>query len=140
MGLFTSNNNEIKDKVHEKFGENFNAYLVALKHNSAGKQIFNLVVSNLFSVWEDTRQYILCFTNKGIYEKDISGSLNGDFILIPWNEIKDFSVEETKNHITIKIVHLGKIYAYKAEYNGKPFKGNEERKEGLKKIGWNREY
>ena len=136
MGLLFNDTNEIKTKVKENFGDNKN-FLVAMKHNDAKTGIAKLLASNLLYTMDSARTFILYFSPKGIYEKEISNSSKGNFTLLPANEIEDFEIEEKSNKTIIKILHLGKKMSYEIPYKGKICTTNEENLQILKANNWN---
>ena len=136
MGLLFNDTNEIKTKVKENFDDNKN-FLVAMKHNDTKTGLGKLVVSNLLYTMDSARTFILYFSPKGIYEKEISNSSKGNFTLLPANEIEGFEIEEKSNKTIIKLLHLGKKISYEIPYKGKIFMDNEENLQILKANNWN---
>ena len=136
MGLLFNDTNEIKAKVEENFGDNKN-FLVAMKHNDTKTGIAKLLSSNLLYTMDSARTFILYFSPKGIYEKEISNSSKGNFTLLPANEIEDFEIEEKSNKSIINLLHLGKKISYEIPYKGKIFTDNEENLQILKANNWN---
>ena len=136
MGLLFNDTNEIKAKVEENFNDNKN-FLVAMKHNDAKTGIAKLLASNLLYTMDSARTFILYFSPKGIYEKEISNSSKGNFTLLPANEIEDFEIEEKSNKTIINLLHLGKKISYEIPYKGKIFIDNEKNLQILKANNWN---
>lgn len=136
MGLLFNDTNEIKTKVKENFDDNKN-FLVAMKHNDTKTGLGKLVVSNLLYTMDSARTFILYFSPKGIYEKEISNSSKGNFTLLPANEIEDFEIEEKSNKTIINFLHLGKKISYEIPYEGKIFMDNEANFQILKANNWN---
>lgn len=136
MGLLFNDTNEIKTKVKENFGDNKN-FLVAMKHNDTKTGIAKLLASNLLYTMDSARTFILYFSPKGIYEKEISNSSKGNFTLLPANEIEDFEIEEKSNKTIINLLHLGKKISYEIPYKGKIFIDNEKNLQILKANNWN---
>lgn len=137
MGLLWNTTNEIDDKVREIFGDAEN-YLLINKHNGVVKGLAQLLLSSVYYIWDNTRQYILYFSAKGISEKDTSGTLNGQFLLMPWHEIKDLTLERKRNRAILTFTHLGKKLAYEIPFTGPIYKGNDTRLERLERVRWNR--
>lgn len=137
MGLLWNTTNEIDDKVREIFGDAEN-YLLVNKHNGVVKGLAQLLLSRVYYIWDNTRQYILYFNAKGISEKDTSGTLKGQFLLMPWHEIEDLAVEYKRNRAILTFTHLGKKLAYEIPFTGPIYKGNDTRLERLESIRWNR--
>ena len=54
-----------------------------------------------------------------------------------WNEIEDFELLEGNKKI-LKINHLGKVYQYEVELNGRLFKNNYKNLTELMENNWNR--
>ena len=107
MGLLFNDKNEIKAKVEENFNDNKN-FLVAMKHNDTKTGLAKLMLSSILYIMDSTRTFILYFSPKGIYEKEISNSSRGNFTLLPANEIEGFDIEEKSNKTIINFLHLGK--------------------------------
>lgn len=137
MGLFINHTDEIQEKVRENFGES-DDYLVGMKYNGWKKGLAELIASSLVYVMDSSRTFLLYFSPKGIYEKEMSHSLKGEFILIPWEEIEEFHVKEKRNKECIEFLHLGKRVGYEINYGGAINRGNEERMRALKAKNWNR--
>ncbi len=138
MGLLGYNMNEIRKKVKDVF-KNDEYYLVTLKHNDIKSDLFKwLIVGGYYYTADSARSFIINFSKKGIYEKEISNSINGDFVLMPWHEIKGFELVEKKNKAILKIVHLGKKVAYEIPFKGRLFSDNIENLSLLKEFDWNR--
>lgn len=137
MGIFTYNKEELKEKVASRFNETKN-YVVAKKNNSMKNRLLKLSLSSLVYVMDSSRTFILYFSEKGIYEKEISNSLKGDFYLIPWHEIENFSVTEKKDKVILDVIHLGKRYGYEIDYNGRFYEGNKEIVVLLLEKNWNK--
>lgn len=123
MGLLFNTNEEISEKVYKDFKDKEN-YLLAFKHNDFKTGIGKLLVSNLWYTFDSSRTFILYFSSKGIYEEEISNSVNRDFLLMPWHEIESFSLDEKKSKAIINLNHLGKKVAYEIPFDGKIFKDN----------------
>ena len=136
MGLLFNDTNEIKTKVKENFGDNKN-FLVAMKYNDTKTGLGKLVISNLLYTMDSARTFILYFSPKGIYEKEISNSSKGNFTLLSANEIEDFEIEEKSNKTIINFLHLGKKISYEIPYEGKIFMDNEANFQILKANNWN---
>lgn len=126
MGLFTIDDREIYELVREKFGETDN-YLVAIKHNNLKKSIVKAIFSTLYRNIDSSREYILYFSENGIYEKEFGFSDNTNFVLIPWNEVEEFTEDRRAYKLVLNVNHLGKTYSYEIHFNGGIMKGNEER-------------
>lgn len=137
MGLLWNTTNEIDDKVREIFGDAEN-YLLVNKHNGVVKGLAQLLLSSVYYIWDNTRQYILYFSAKGISEKDTSGTLKGQFLFMPWHEIEDLAVEYKRNRAILTFTHLGKKLAYEIPFTGPVYQGNDTRLERLERVRWNR--
>lgn len=137
MGLLWNTTNEIDDKVQENFGDTEN-HLLVNKHNDAAKGLAKLLLSTAYSIWDNTRQYILYFSAKGISEKETSGTLKGPFLMMPWHEIEDFAVERKRNRAILTFTHLGKKLSYEIPFTGAIYQGNDTRLERLERVRWNR--
>ena len=137
MGLLFNDKKEFSDKVEKIFGDRDN-YLVAFKTNDLKTGLVKLILSNIYYTFDSSRTFILYFSPKGLYESEISNSTKRDFLLMPWNEIEDFEVDEKNNKAIISLRHLGKKVMYEVDFKGKIFEGNEERFMELKSKHWNR--
>lgn len=137
MGLLFNNLDEVRVKIKENFG-NDSSYLFAIKHNSFGKGILKLFLSDVYYVMDSSRTFILNFTEKGIYEKEISNSIKGDFILMPWHEIESFDIDEKSNKAFINFSHLGKKISYEISFKGRMCEDNMNNFKSLKENNWNR--
>lgn len=135
MGLFFNNKNNIDKKVVENFGKN-DDYLVAIKHNGPIKGLGKLLASTSYNVFDSNRTFIINFTSKGIYEKEISNSTKGDFSLLPANEIESLNFDIKDNKAIIDIVHLGKKLSYEIPFNGKIFSNNKINFENIRFNDW----
>lgn len=136
MALLFNDRNEIKDKIKNNFSDDKN-YLVAIKHNDAKSGLIKLIASKFYYVLDSSRTFILYFSPKGIYEKEISNSSKGNFSLIPSNEIEDFELLEKSKKSIINFLHLGKKVSYEIPYEGKIFVDNKENIDILKENDWN---
>ena len=136
MGLLFNDINEIKEKVYKDFGDEEN-YLVAMKHNDAKTGFAKLLASNVFYTLDSNRTFIIYFNPNGIYEKEMSNSLKGNFSLLPANEIEDFKVTYKSNKAIIEFYHIGKKVAYEIPYDGKIFVDNKKNLDKLKENNWN---
>ncbi|WP_243343500.1 histidine kinase [Anaerococcus sp. AGMB09787] len=137
MGLIFNNSNEIEEKVKSILG-NTKDYLIVLKHNDLKKGLGKLLASNLLYTFDSNRSFLIFFDEKGIHEKEISNSLKGDFVLMPWHEIEDFELSEKSNKAILSFSHLGKKVAYEVSFSGKLFKNNRENLDNLKNKDWRR--
>ena len=136
MGLLFNTSDEMDKKVREKFGDD-RSYLLVIKHNSPAKGLGKLLLSGVYYVFDSTRTFILYFDPKGVYESEISNSNKKDFLFMAWNEIEDFELVEGNKKI-LKINHLGKVYEYEVEMDGKLFKNNYKNLKELIDNNWNR--
>ena len=136
MGLLFNTSEDLDKKVIEKFGDD-EAYLVVFKHNSPAKGLGKLLLSSVYYVFDSNMTVVLYFDPKGVYESEISNSDKKDFLFMAWNEIEDFELVEGSKKI-LKINHLGKVYQYQVELNGKLFKNNYKNLTELMKNNWNR--
>lgn len=107
MGLLFNSNEEIGEKVYKDFKDKEN-YLLAFKHNEVKTGLWKLLASNLWYTFDSSRTFILYFSSKGIYEEEISNSVNRDFLLMPWHEIESFSLDQKKSKAIINLIHIGK--------------------------------
>lgn len=137
MGLLWNTTNEIDDKVREIFGD-AEHYLLVNKYNAPAKRLAQLLLWGLYYLWDNTRQYILYFDAKGISEKDTPGTLKGQFLLMPWHEIEDLTVERKRNRAILTFTHLGKKLSYEIPFTGPIYKGNDTRLERLEREDWRR--
>lgn len=136
MGLLFNTSDDMDKKVREKFGED-KSYLLVFKHNSPAKSLGKLILSSLYYVLDSTRAFVLYFDPKGVYELEISNSDKKDFLFMAWNEIEDFELVEGNKKI-LKINHLGKLYQYEVELDGKLFKNNYKNLKDLIENNWYR--
>lgn len=137
MGFLFNDVNEFREKINEKF-KNTDSYLFAIKHNSMAKGFLKLLVSNLYYTMDSSRTFLLNFNEKGIYEKEISNSIKGDFILMPWHEIESFDIDEKSNKAFINFSHLGKKISYEISFKGRMCEDNINNFKNLKGNNWNR--
>ncbi len=137
MGLLFNTSDDMDKKVREKFGDD-KSYLLVFKHNSPAKDLGKLFgLGGLYYTMDSSRTFILYFDPKGVYESEISNSDKRDFLFMAWNEIEDFELVEGNKKI-LKINHLGKVYQYEVELNGKLFKNNYKNLTELMENNWNR--
>ena len=74
MGLLFNDNNEINEKVKNEFG-NLDNHLIAFKHNGIKKGLAKLlIIGGVYYTFDSNRTFILYFSNKGIYEEEMSNS------------------------------------------------------------------
>lgn len=137
MGLFTVSKDEVKRNVQQRFSDT-DSYLIALKHNTEKGGLLKLMVSTLWAATDDAREFILVFTEKGIYENEISLSNKKDYALIPWQEVTNFGLDKRGKETVLSVDHLGKRYGYVIPFTGPPMNGNKERYEKLKQANWHR--
>lgn len=138
MSLFFTKKSEVVKMVEESFGPSED-YLVVLKHNNVVKSGLKLMISNLYSAMDSSRTFILYFDHQGIHEKEISLSDHADFILIPWNEVEEFTIKDKGSKAILFANHLGKTYSYSVDFDGKLMEGNRKRFLELKKKNFYRE-
>ncbi|WP_040398119.1 hypothetical protein [Anaerococcus senegalensis] len=137
MGFLFNDLGECREKIRENFSKT-DSYLFAIKHNSKAKGLLKLLVSNLYNTLDSSRTFLLNFNEKGIYEKEISNSTKGDFLLMPWDEINSFEIDERSNKAFIKFSHLGKNISYEISFNGKMCEDNLDNFKNLKENNWHR--
>lgn len=136
MGLLFNTSEDLDKKVKEKFGDD-KAYLVVFKHNNTANRLGKLLLSSVYYVFDSNRIFLLYFDPKGVYESEISNTDKKDFLFMAWNEIEDFKLVEGNKKI-LKINHLGKVYEYEVELDGKLFKNNYKNLKDLMENNWNR--
>lgn len=137
MGFLFNDLGECREKIRENFSKT-DSYLFAIKHNSKAKGFLKLLASGLYYTLDSSRTFILNFTEKGIYEKEISNSIKGDFILMPWHEIESFDIDEKSNKAFINFSHLGKKISYEISFKGRMCEDNINNFRNLKGNNWNR--
>lgn len=137
MGILFNNLDEIREKIKKNFSKT-DSYLFAIKHNSTGKGFLKLMVSNLYNTMDSSRTFLLNFNEKGIFEKEISNSTKGEFLLMPWDEINSFEIDERSNKAFINFSHLGKNISYEISFKGKMCKDNLDNFKNLKENNWHR--
>lgn len=137
MGFLFNDVNEFREKIRENFSKT-DSYLFAIKHNSPTKVFLKLMVSNLYNTMDFSRTFLLNFNEKGIFEKEVSNSTKGDFILMPWDEINSFEIDERSNKAFINFSHLGKKISYEIFFKGKMNVDNRKNFENLKEKSWHR--
>lgn len=137
MGLLMNTASEISDKVKEDFNDDKN-YLFALKRNDFKRGLLKLFLSRLYYTMDGARSFVLYFNEKGIYEKEISNTVKGNFVLMPWDEINDFTVDYKSSKANITLVHLGAKLLYEVPFTGSMAKGNKERLDDLQKKAYNK--
>ena len=87
---------------------------------------------------DSARSFILYFNEKGINEKEISNTLKGNFVLMPWNEIGEFNVDLKSRKAIITLFHLGKKLLYEVPFSGTMAKSNKNMLENLVGKNFNR--
>lgn len=137
MGLLMNTASEIADKVKEDFNDDKN-YLFALKRNDFKRGLLKLFLSKLYYTMDSARSFVLYFNEKGIYEKEISNSVKGNFVLMPWDEIENFTVDYKGSKANITLFHLGTEVLYEVSFTGSMAKGNKERLDDLQKKAYNK--
>ena len=137
MGFLFNDVNEFREIINEKF-KNTDSYLFAIKHNSTGKGFLKLFFSNLYNTVDSSRTFILHFNEKGVFEKEISNSTKGDFILMPWDEIEVFEIDEKSNKAFMNFSHLGKNISYEIDFDGRMDVDNRKNFENLMEKSWYR--
>lgn len=137
MGLLMNTANEVAEKVKENFNDTEN-YLFALKCNDFKTGLFKLLLSKLYYTMDSARSFILYFNEKGINEKEISNTMNGNFVLMPWNEIGEFNVDLKSRKAIITLFHIGKKVLYEVPFSGAMAKKNKNMLENLLGKNFNR--
>ena len=137
MGLLMNTANEVAEKVKDNFNDDEN-YLFALKCNEFKTDLFKLLLSKLYYTMDGARSFILYFSEKGIYEKEISNTMNGNFVLMPWNEVEDFVIDIKNNKANLAFSHLGKKLLYDVPFSGAMAKKNKNMLEKLLGKNFNR--
>lgn len=139
MSFFAYDMEEIRSQVRAAFGDTDN-YLVAVKHNSWQSDIVKLFINTLYYATDSSRQFIIYFSPKGIYEKELGTPLKSDFVLMPWHEIEEFSLKPWWMHKVIRFLHLGKKVGYEVQFSGRINKDNRTNLEKLAANDWRRNF
>ena len=121
---------EIRSQVRAAFGDTDN-YLVVVKHNDWQSDLVKLLISSLFYATDSSRQFLIYFNQKGIYEKELGTPLKGDFVLMPWHEIEEYSLKPWYMHKVIRFLHLGKKVGYDVQLSGRI---NQDNRANLAKL------
>lgn len=137
MGLLMNTANEVAEKVKDNFNDDEN-YLFALKCNDFKTGLFKLLLSKLYYTMDSARSFILYFNEKGINEKEISNTMNGNFVLMPWNEIDEFNVDLKSRKVIITLFHIGKKVLYEVPFSGAMANKNKNMLENLLGKNFNR--
>lgn len=137
MGFLFNEKEEVEEKVKSKFGD-LNNHLVSIKHNDFKSSLLKLIISNIYYIVDNSRSFILYFSTDGIYEKEISNTMKGDFILIPWNEISSFNVIIKSRKAIIELVHIGKKIGYEIPFSKNIYRNNKNNLTNLQNKNWNR--
>lgn len=137
MGFLFNDLGECREKIMENFSKT-DSYLFAIKHNSKAKGFLKLLASGLYYTLDSSRTFLLNFNEKGIFEKEISNSTKGDFLLMPWDEINSFEIDERSNKAFINFSHLGKKISYEISFKGRMCEDNINNFRNLKGNNWNR--
>ena len=137
MGFLFNDLGECREKIRENFSKT-DSYLFAIKHNSKAKGFLKLLASGLYYTLDSSRTFLLNFNEKGIFEKEISNSIKGDFILMPWHEIESFDIDEKSNKAFINFSHLGKKISYEISFKGRMCEDNINNFKNLRGNNWNR--
>ena len=137
MSLLMNTANEVAEKVKDNFNDDEN-YLFALKNNDVKTGLFKPILSKLYYTMDSTRSFILYFNKKGINEKEISNTLKGNFVLMPWNEVEDFVIDIKNNKANLAFSHLGKKLLYEVPFSGAIAKKNKNMLENLLGKNFNR--
>ncbi len=82
--------------------ENIDTFIVVRKYNSFWKEIFKLLISNLYYVMDSTSLRVLLATQDELVVIDPNWTLSGDYKNLnpkytkkfSWNEVSDFRVED----------------------------------------------
>ncbi len=136
MGFLSYSLDDIKNKVRECFGNTDN-YLYVFNRDNVKKGLARfLLLGPLAFVLTGSQNYILNFNEKGIYEKNISTNLKGNFVLMPWHEIEDFKVGFRMNIAIIEFLHLGKKMRYEVPFKGRMCIENSDNLEKLQDVKW----
>lgn len=129
---------DVRELVRANFGESKD-YIIVMKRNNPVKNLLKLLFSNLYYVIDNNRCFVLVFTERGIFEKEISFSVNGEFTLLPWHEVREFRAEKKLNSMLLHVQHLDQVIEYRMLYaEGRLMAGNMERARQLEKAGWHR--
>ena len=137
MGLLMNTANEVAEKVKDNFNDDEN-YLFALKNNDVKTRLFKLILSKLYYTMDSARSFILYFNEKGINEKEISNTLKGNFVLMPWNEVEDFVIDIKNNKANLAFSHVGKKVLYEVPFSGAMANKNKIMLENLLGKNFNR--
>lgn len=121
---------EIRSQVRAAFGDTDN-YLVVVKHNGWQSGLVKLLISSLLYATDSSRQFLIYFNQKGIYEKELGTPLKGDFVLMPWHEVEEYSLKPWCMHKVIRFLHLGKKVGYDVQLSGRI---NQDNRANLAKL------
>lgn len=131
------NMNEIREQVQTAFGDTEN-YLVVIKHNNWQSDIIKLLLGGVLYPMDSSRQFVLYFSPKGIYEKELGNPFIKEFVLLPWHEITDISIKPWYLHKVIRCLHLGKQLGYEVLFSGRINQDNKRNLEQLIANDWHR--
>lgn len=138
MSLFMYDMDELRSQVQEAFGDTEH-YLVVVKHNNWQSDIIKLFINTLYYATDSSRQFIVYFSPKGIYEKELGTPIKSDFVLMPWHEIEELSLKPWWTHKVIRFLHLGKNMGYEVNFWGRVNKDNKANLANLVANNWRRD-
>ena len=104
-----------------------------------GSDIIKLFINTLYYATDSSRQFIVYFSPKGIYEKELGTPLKSDFVLMPWHEIEELSLKPWWTYKVIRFLHLGKNMGYDVRFWGRVNKDNKANLENLVAKNWRRD-
>lgn len=133
MGKFTYNIKDIRKDVKNRFKKT-QYYLVAFKNNGALENIKNLLISNLYASIKENKTFIIYFSKKGIYEKEISSSLKGKYKEMKWDDIGDIRLRKEKKKAILEIEYKDTKINYEIDYKGRIVRDNKENLENIENL------
>lgn len=133
MGKFTYNIKDIRKDVKNRFKKT-DYYLVAFKNNGALENIKNLLISNLYQSLEKNKSFIIYFSKKGIYEKEISSSLKGKYKERKWEDIGDIKLRKEKRKANLEIGYKDTKINYEIDFKGKIVRDNKENLKNIERL------
>ncbi|HEL0291694.1 TPA: histidine kinase [Streptococcus equi subsp. zooepidemicus] len=109
-----------------------------MQHRSVLKQLGVMLLGNLAYATDSNRTFLLYFNHEGIHVSETSFSDKKQFVLIPWNDVKDFHYEDKGNKVILSFHHSGKNKGYTIDFNGKIMEDNRENTRLLIERNWNK--
>lgn len=123
MGNYFIKQEDMRADIKKEFGD-INSYLFVQNYNREKKSLLGMIYAGGLYALENARKFLIYFTKEGIYGKEISNSIFGDYELISWDEVTSFEIVDKGRNKLILITFNGIDKGFKVLLTNKHFDDN----------------